>query len=241
MGYLRGGKKRGRFSAGPGNPHMSFEPGKQKKFFSANQLKKYVLALFGAAAAGFGMAFNSAATLGNDPVAVFYDGIRNTANLSPSQLGIATNIINYSLIVIVFLVNRKYINIGTFINTLPMGSFIDLGTLFYNSMKLPHTLPVQILTACMGCFLLYFGISVFISLEVGVDPITGVILTLQEHFQCSYKAVKITCDVITLITGALLGGKFGVVTVASAIVGGPLIELFSHINKKHMLLWLKIT
>lgn len=220
---------------------MSFRPGKQKKFFTANQLKKYLLALFGAAFAGFGMAFNSAAALGNDPVAVFYDGIRNTANLSFSQLGIATNIINYSLIVVVFLINRKYVNIGTFIYTLPMGSFIDLGTLFYNSLKLPHTLPVQILTACMGCFLLYFGISIFISLEVGVDPITGVLLTLKEHFGCSYKAVKITCDVITLIIGILLGGKFGVVTVASALLGGPLIELFSRTNKKHILFWFKIT
>ena len=41
-----------------------------------------VLAVAGILLVGTGVAFNAAAALGNDPVGIVYDGIRNTANLS---------------------------------------------------------------------------------------------------------------------------------------------------------------
>lgn len=203
-------------------------------------LLKCVLALFGTACSAFGMAINSAAGLGNDPVAVFYDGIRSLARLSPYQLGVATNIINYSLAAAVFILNRKYINIGTFLYTLPMGSFIDAGTHIYRSLGLTPSLAVKILSACAGCLLLYFGISLFVSLEIGIDPVSGMLMILKDHFHCSYKAVKIACDIAALVLGAMLGGKFGAVTIVSALLGGPLIEMFCRINKKHLFVWLKI-
>ena len=170
------------------------------------------------------MAINSAAGLGNDPVAVFYDGIRSLARLSPYQLGVATNIINYSLAAAVFILD----------------SFIDAGTHIYRSLGLPPSLAVKILSACAGCLLLYFGISLFVSLEIGIDPVSGMLMILKDRFHCSYKAVKIVCDIAALVSGAMLGGKFGAVTIASALLGGPLIELFCRINKKHLFVWLKI-
>ena len=36
-----------------------------------------IIALIGVAFVGFGIAFNSAAMLGNDAVAILYDGVRN--------------------------------------------------------------------------------------------------------------------------------------------------------------------
>ncbi len=42
---------------------------------------KIVLAVVGIMMVGMGVAFNAAAALGNDPVGIVYDGIRNTAQL----------------------------------------------------------------------------------------------------------------------------------------------------------------
>lgn len=203
-------------------------------------IKKILLALTGTAFTSCGMAFNSAAGLGNDPVAVFYDGVRHAAKLSSGQLGIATNIINYSLMVLVFSVGRKYVNIGTFLYTLPMGNFIDWSTAFYNRLGVPHILVWQIVSSCCGCFLLYFGISIFISLNIGVDPITGAIMILKDHSRLSYRAIKVICDLAVLAAGILLGGKFGAVTVFSALIAGPSIQWLSEIHKKHLLVWLKV-
>lgn len=219
---------------------MSLNIGSSGKQVPKIWIKKILLALIGTAFTSCGMAFNSAACLGNDPVAVFYDGIRNTAHLSSGQLGIATNIINYSLMVLVFLISRKYVNIGTFLYTLPMGNFIDWSTMLYNKLGIPHTLGWQIFSSCCGCLMLYLGISMFISLNVGVDPITGTIMIIKDHSHLSYKTIKVIADLVTLVAGILLGGKFGVVTVVSAFIAGPLIQWLSGLHTKHLLVWFRL-
>ena len=98
-------------------------------------LIRIVIALVGVAFVGFGLAFNSAAMLGNDAVAVLYDGVRNLCGLPPERLGIVTNLVNYMLVIIVFILGRKYINIGTFIYTLPMGNFVDVGFKIHELLK----------------------------------------------------------------------------------------------------------
>ncbi len=210
---------------------------KERAFFWC---RKILLALAGTACTAFGIAFNAAAGLGNDPVAVFYDGLRNALQLSPGRLGVAANLINYALMALVFLLDRQYVNIGTLLYTLPMGSLVDWGSAFYGALRLPGSLAWRILSACCGYFLLYFGISVFISLKIGVDPLTGLILVLRDRLRCSYRAVKIACDLAALAAGAALGGKFGAVTVLSAVLAGPLIERLTKAHQKYLLTWLKI-
>ena len=86
-----------------------------------------VLAVAGILLVGTGVAFNAAAALGNDPVGIVYDGIRNTANLSSGQLGMASNVVNVALMILIFFMGRHYINIGTFIYGIPYGASVDLG------------------------------------------------------------------------------------------------------------------
>ncbi|MDD3139923.1 MAG: cyclic nucleotide-binding domain-containing protein [Lachnospiraceae bacterium] len=77
-----------------------------------NRAIKKILAIFAILLVGTGIAFNSCAMLGNDSVGIVYDGVRNIAHLTPSQLGFASNIVNYSLIILLLFIGRKYVNIG---------------------------------------------------------------------------------------------------------------------------------
>ena len=54
---------------------------------------RFILAVIGIFLVGTGVAFNAAAALGNDPVGIMYDGIRNALGLTGEQLG---NSIKYS-------------------------------------------------------------------------------------------------------------------------------------------------
>ena len=92
---------------------------------------RLVLAAAGILLVGTGIAFNAGAALGNDPIGIVYDGIRNTAGFSPQQLGMASNFVNFVLAAVVFLMGRRYINIGTFIYILPYGAIVSLGTCRY--------------------------------------------------------------------------------------------------------------
>lgn len=190
-------------------------------------ITKLVLAAVGIILVGTGVAFNAAAALGNDSVGIMYDGIRNAANLSPQQLGTASNIVNIALVVIVFLLGRRYVNIGTFIYIIPYGVVVDFGGKLYHSVMPSQTLPFQILGAVVGCLLLYTGVALFITADIGLDPFTGTVMVIKDKVGREYREVKICFDIACIILGFALGGKLGVITIITALSAGPVIQFFA--------------
>lgn len=205
------------------------------KIFTIN----LAIALVGVALVGFGIAFNSAAMLGNDAVAILYDGVRNIFGLPVSRLGTVTNVVNYTIIVIAFLLNRKYINIGTFIYTIPMGTFVGIGSKFYEFLSFPPILEFRILSSVLGCLMLFIGLGIFIAIDIGVDPFTALAMILKDKINSEFKTAKVICDLSSLAIGFTLGGKAGVVTVMAALFGGPTIQFVSELVKKSVLIHFK--
>lgn len=209
---------------------------KTKENSMKNFMINIAIALVGVAFVGFGIAFNSAAMLGNDAVAILYDGVRNICGLPIDKLGIVTNAVNYAIIVIAFLLNKKYINIGTFIYTIPMGTFVGIGAQIYEYLNFPPILEFKILSSVVGCLMLFIGLGIFIAIDIGVDPFTALAMILKDKINSQYKTAKIICDLSSLAIGFALGGKAGVVTVMAALFGGPIIQFVSEIMKKSVLI-----
>lgn len=193
-----------------------------------------VLAIVGIFFIGTGVAFNAAAALGNDPIGIMYDGIRNVAKLSPEQLGMASNIVNISLVVLVLLLNRHYINIGTLIYIVPYGTIVDMGRKIYYAIFRVQTLPTQIIGAGLGCLFLYLGVAMFIAADIGLDPFTGIVMVLRDKCKKEYKVVKICFDIVCILIGFTLGGKIGIITILTAATAGPVIQLFADCIKKQL-------
>lgn len=188
---------------------------------------KLVLAFVGIILVGTGVAFNAAAALGNDPVGIVYDGIRNAANLSPEQLGIASNIVNVALVVTVFFLGRHYVNIGTFIYIIPYGVVVDLGGRLFHIIFRSQTLPFQIAGAAIGCLLLYTGVAMFITADIGLDPFTGLVMVIKDKTGKEYREMKVCFDIGCILLGFLLGGKLGVITIITALTAGPVIQFLA--------------
>lgn len=195
--------------------------------------KKIVFALMGVLLIGVGIAFNNCAGLGNDTVGIVYDGIRSFWGMTGEQLGMASNVVNLTLVIVLFLVGRKYVSLGTLIYFLPYGFCVNLGTWLYGALKLQQTLPVQILFSVIGCLILCMGIAIFIVVDIGVDPFTGIVLVLCDRTGKEYRVIKVFFDLTCVVVGTLLGGKLGVVTVVTAIAAGPVIQFFTGIVKKY--------
>lgn len=190
--------------------------------------KSVLIALIGVLLVGVGVAFNNCAGLGNDPVGIVYDGIRNVTGMGAEQLGLASNIVNLSLALLVFFTGRKYISVGTLVYFLPYGFFVELGILLYQFLA-PETggLAVQIAFSVVGCLLLYLGVAVYITMDIGVDPFTGIVLVIRDAVKKEYRIVKIIFDITMIILGPVLGGKLGAVTIITALTAGPVIQFFS--------------
>ena len=66
--------------------------------------KSIVAAVFGVFLVGIGVAFNNCAGFGNDPIGIVYDGIRSIGGMDQVRLGMASNLVNLSLLA---LLDRK--------------------------------------------------------------------------------------------------------------------------------------
>lgn len=193
-----------------------------------------ILAIVGIILVGTGVAFNAAAALGNDPIGIVYDGIRNAANLSAEQLGTASNIVNIALVILVFFLDKHYVNIGTFIYIIPYGSIVALGGKLYHVLFPTQGLPIQICGATLGCLLLYTGVAMYITADIGLDPFTGMVMVLKDKIGKEYRTVKIGFDISCIVLGFVLGGKLGVITIITALTAGPVIQFLSNVIKNLM-------
>ncbi len=186
-----------------------------------------LFALIGVSLCGIGVGFVNCASLGFDSIGIFYDGIRNILGFSSDLLGVASFIVSGVLCVFLFFAARKYVSFGTFIYILAYGSFITVGSLIYNALIIESTMVVRIVFTVIGFLLLYFGIGIYVAIDIGVDAFTGVVLFLTDKTHFEMKYVKIVFDILLLVIGALLGGTLGVSTFVTMVLAGPVIQFFS--------------
>lgn len=182
-----------------------------------------LVALIGVFFCGAGVGINNMASLGNDSVGILYDGFLNTFGL---ELSMASNIVNISLVVLLLFIGRKFVSLGTIIYLVPYGLCVSAGISIANVLRFSDSLAASIMLAVVGSLILCMGIALFIVIDIGVDPFTGVVLVLVEKLKKEYKFVKIGFDISCIIIGFLLGGKAGVVTLVLAVCLGPSIQFF---------------
>lgn len=186
------------------------------------------VALVGVLLCGMGVAFNNCAGLGNDSVGIFYDGIRSFLGLTGEQLGMASNVVNIGLLLLMLVIGRHFVSVGTFIYLIPYGFCVTIGTTVYGMLAGgTEAFLVRVIFAVCGSLLICMGVALFITADIGVDPMTGVVLVLVEKTKKEYRLVKIGFDITLIIIGFLLGGKAGVVTLVTGVCVGPCIQFFN--------------
>ncbi|MBO5098185.1 MAG: hypothetical protein J6B96_07735 [Agathobacter sp.] len=195
-------------------------------------IQQILAALVGIFCVSVGVAFNNCAGWGNDAIGMLYDGIRVAFGMTSEQLGMASNVVNISLTVLLFLLARKYVSIGTFVYLLPYGFFVSIGTTLYPMIFASEMTLVRILGSVVGCVLLCFGVAIYIVLDIGVDPFTGIVLFFADITKKEYRIIKIIFDLTLIVIGAILGGQLGAVTLITAIAVGPTIQFFAGLIRR---------
>lgn len=198
--------------------------------------KSILAAAFGVLLVGIGVAFNNCAGFGNDPIGIVYDGIRSAGGMDQAQLGMASNVVNLSLLALLFFIGRRYVSVGTFVYLLPYGFCVDAGNFLYRQLAWSEGTAARILFSVTGCSLVCLGVAVYITVDIGVDPFTGIVLVIRDRLKKEYRYVKIGFDITMIVIGTILGGKLGMVTIITAFAVGPVIQFFSGLLKKY---WLK--
>lgn len=194
-------------------------------FSHPNKFKlRLLLTLVGVLIQGLGTSWLIRLGMGSDPFTNF--AVACDA-YSPFSYGTTQALINTVMIIYVVIFNRQMIGYGTIANMVLLGYIIDFFDWIWN-MILPSNmfdnrlLAWVILVPAFACVII--GASIYMTAGLGASPYDGIPFILSEQFKKPFKYCRMVWDVCFMVIGYLLGGGFGVVTLAIAFFAGTIIN-----------------
>lgn len=190
---------------------------------SARQIFRVVIGLLIFAT---GIVITVNANLGYSPWNVFHEGLSNTLGITLGQANIIVGI----AILLINIVLGQPIGWATVLNMLLIGTFIDI--LMLNNL-LPKTTNIVygIGMILIGVLIQGYGCYIYVSAGFGAGPRDGMMVVLTKRTGKSVKLIKTSLEVIAVLVGMSLGGRFGVGTLLMAVFGGPIFQFaFKTVN-----------
>ena len=188
--------------------------------------KKIIIIVIGSIIAAYGITLALYAGFGGATLAVLWQGISRTFHIS---IGMASLIVAIIMIVFSFFYDRSQIHIGTIIYQLVYSLCVDL---FANAHVYSTHLWVNALIMLLGVMLFAVGTGVYAAASLGRGSYEALTFSLAEKNGWQVKAVRMILDIVMVLTGVLLGGKFGICTIVTIIISGPIIQFTASKAKK---------
>jgi uncharacterized protein len=205
-----------------------------------NLFKRIILFFVGMSIIQFGVALFLKTNIGSDPFTVFTQGLALTLNktglknfslvklisgVNEVTPGVANMIILVILFIVIIVVEKSRIKIGTLICVVGVGPIIDLGVRLVSYFPVEsYNYVVKALLIAFGCLIIAIGFSILSATNVGVAPNDIVPFIIQDKTKAEYRWIRIALDGGFLIIGFILGGKIGIGTVIAMLSTGPFIQ-----------------
>jgi len=204
----------------------------KKKDDSAVTLLKILKVCLGLFISGLGTAILYKVNMGSSPAGTITEGVSRYFNFSYS---ISSIIINIIFLVILFLTDKKIISVGTILATLLLGVFIDLGSNLISPLYIENYQgAIKAITMLVGCVLSAIGTGYYVGVRIGTGAIDGMSIMLNKKTNIQFKYCRWFIDGILIVIGVLLGASWGVGTLVSVIITGPIMQKIRNTMQKDM-------
>ncbi len=167
---------------------------------------------------GIGISLMVRAGIGVAPWDVLTQGISRHTGI---PFGIVTNFVG-GLVLLLWIPLRERPGLGTVGNVLLVGTSAQLGLNIIPQQTAP--LP-QGLVFAGGLALVAAATGLYIGARLGPGPRDGLMTGLHRRTGWRIWIVRTGIEVIVLIAGVLLGGQFGIGTIAFAVLIGPMVAM----------------
>lgn len=171
---------------------------------------------------GFAVSVFSYSGMGVDPYTALNMSISEKLGIS---FGFWQMCLNGAILVIVALVAKKLINVGTIFNMVGVGYVCEFFTSIYDVI-LPEENPlaVRLVFMALGVFLLSLSASLYFNCNLGVSPYDALGFVMEEKTKLKYKWCRVATDLICTISAISMGGPVGVGTIVTAFFMGPVVS-----------------
>ena len=197
---------------------------------------RVIFLLVGLTVAHLGVTLFLQADLGSDPFNVLIQGLFRKISWPetwPVTHGRVHMVISFLIILVLLVVDRSYVRIGTLLCMVLGGPIIDVFTLLLRNV-INNGSPFVWRVCCLvlGCVILAFGMTIVIKSQAGTGPNDLVAVVTSDKTKWKFGIVRIVVDVCFALAGFLLGGTIGLGTVICAFLVGPTAQIFFPISEK---------
>mgnify|MGYP002792566342 CR=1 FL=1 len=178
---------------------------------------------FGLLISSFGTAIFYQSGMGSGAMATFSDGLHKLLDIS---YGMANMMANMLFLILLFVCDRKMINIGTVLCVFLIGIFVDIGTFLFTPLSIASA-PEWCRFLCMllGCVMMGTGLGLYVAVDRGFGALEGLVKYVCKKKNLSFDKVKIIQDFLLIGIGIALRAEWGIGTVISAILIGPIMRV----------------
>lgn len=209
-------------------------------------LVRVVILLVGLIIAHLGVTLFLLANLGSDPFNVLIQGLfRSFQKITDFSLLTHGNVhmtICFIIILILLIVDRSYVKIGTILCMAFGGPIID----FFSLILAPvfEALPFfwfKLIMLAAGCVILAFGMTIVIKSDAGTGPNDLVAVVISDKLKKKFSIIRMIVDFSFVLAGFLLSGSFGIGTIICAFLVGPVAGFFLPKSEKIANYFVKLT
>ena len=197
-------------------------------------IKRVILLLIGLTIAHLGVTLFLLADLGSDPFNVLIQGLFRFLPWPGFMThGYVHMGVSFLIILVLLVVDRSYIRVGTLLCMFLGGPIIDVFTILLGGLiNAQSAMALRLVALVAGCVILAFGMTIVIQSKAGTGPNDLVAVVISDKTRWKFGVVRICVDVCFALAGFLLGGTVGLGTIICAFLVGPAAQIFMPLSGK---------
>jgi len=172
--------------------------------------------IFGTSLIGIGISLNYLANLGLGPWGVFHDGLSKTIGITYGRTIIITGV----AVMLLWIPLKQKPGLGTLIDIFLVGLVADTIILYF---EFSENIFLSLILVLLGIISIGTGTAIYVGADLGVGPRDGIMVGL-ETLGIKIGTARNLIELIAFLTGWLLGGLVGYVTILFVIGIGPVVQ-----------------
>ena len=183
----------------------------------STKIRQFIQVFSGTSLIGIGISLNYLANLGLGPWGVFHDGLSKTLGISYGRTIIITGV----AVMLLWIPLKQKPGLGTIVDIFLVGIVADLIIL---NFKLSDSIFLSLALITFGIILIGAGTAIYVGADLGAGPRDGVMVGL-ETIGFKIGTARNLIELFAFLTGWLLGGLVGYVTILFVIGIGPVVQI----------------
>ena len=181
-------------------------------------IKRIAVIAVGSLVSAYGITLTMYAGFGGATLAVLWQGISKTLHIS---VGTASFVVALVMILFVLFYDRSQIHVGTVLYQIIYSLCVDL---FADCHVYSSHRWINFIIMLLGIVIFASGTGLYAAAALGRGSYEALTFALAERNNWKVKIVRMILDAAVVVIGVALGGKFGLCTIITVLISGPIIQ-----------------